>query len=151
AMAACHKALKFDPQYAYTWHHLSLVLHEQGEFAQAHKAILHVLQLRPEAPSLRALAQKRLKVYQRALRLEQRALDLAQGKAPPDSPAELLQLAQFCRRFHRPSTAVQLYAAAFTAKPGLTEDPDQEHRYHAACAAVLAAAGQGLDAKPLPD
>jgi tetratricopeptide (TPR) repeat protein len=151
AMAACHKALKFDPQYAYAWHHLSLVLHEQGEFAQAHKAILRVLQLRPEAPSLRALAQKRLKVYQQALRLEQRALDLAQGKAPPGSPAELLQLAQFCRRFHRPSTAVRLYAAAFTAQPGLTEDLAQEHHYHAACAAAAAAAGQGLDAKPLSD
>jgi serine/threonine protein kinase/tetratricopeptide (TPR) repeat protein len=151
AIAAYHKALKLDPQDAHAWHNLGLALYAQGDFAQAHQAALRALELHPKAQTLRASARKWLQVYQQALQKEQRALKLVEGKAPPGSSAELLQLAQFCRRFHRPYTAARLYTAAFTAQPGLTEDLAKEHRYHAACAAVLAAAGQGLDAKPLPD
>src|SRR5262249_48740478 len=43
------------------------------------------------------------------------------------------------------------YADASTAAPRLAADLRQQHRYHAACSGALAAAGQGEDARNLPD
>src|SRR6516164_4586354 len=48
-------------------------------------------------------------------------------------------------------TATGLYAAAFAADPKLADDLKAGHRYRAACAAALAAAGQGEDAAKLDD
>jgi serine/threonine-protein kinase len=47
--------------------------------------------------------------------------------------------------------AARLYADAFADEPRLASDLNQQHRYDAACSAALAAAGQGEDARPLPD
>jgi len=43
------------------------------------------------------------------------------------------------------------WAEAFTADPKLADDLELSHRYEAACAAALAAAGQGADAGRLDD
>jgi hypothetical protein len=72
-----------------------------------------------------------------------------QGKAKATGPAESLQLAQFCRHYKRYLAAAHLYADALDAQPGLPEKLTRGQRYPAACAAVLAAAGQGQDAEKL--
>jgi hypothetical protein len=48
------------------------------------------------------------------------------------------------------ATSAALWSAAFTVEPALLEDLKQEYRYHAACAAVMAASGRGRD-EPKPD
>ena len=53
------------------------------------------------------------------------------------------------RRLH--AAAAWFYAGAFAADPKLTTDLRRQHRYNAACSAALAAAGQGEDARNLPD
>src|SRR4029077_11273961 len=51
------------------------------------------------------------------------------------------------RRF---AASAQMYAEAFARDPALADDPTRSRRYHAACAAALAAAGAG-DAGALID
>jgi WD40 repeat protein/serine/threonine protein kinase len=70
---------------------------------------------------------------------------LATGEVPKGG-AEILALADFCRQtkqYH--VAAVRLYASAFAAQPHVADDLAKAHRFHAACSAVLAAAGKGRD------
>src|SRR5262249_53218977 len=64
-----------------------------------------------------------------------------------------LQLARLCRQPYqrREAAAARLYAAAFAAEPGYAGDLGAGHRYDAARAAALAAAGRGADAAGLDD
>jgi eukaryotic-like serine/threonine-protein kinase len=55
------------------------------------------------------------------------------------------------RHQKRHAAAARHYADAFAAKPEFAADLAQQHRYQAACSAALAAAGQGEDARVLPD
>src|SRR5262249_46304778 len=50
---------------------------------------------------------------------------------------------------HHYATAVSFFSDAFAAEPKLADDLNAQHRYNAACAASLAAAGKGEDAKDL--
>src|SRR5262249_27889059 len=74
-------------------------------------------------------------------------------EAEPTTAAEGLELASLCqhpsKRLH--AAAARLAADAFAADPKLTGDLQQQHRYKAARSAALAAAGQGEDARSLPD
>src|SRR5260370_8776604 len=47
--------------------------------------------------------------------------------------------------------AAGLFVYAFPAEPKLTDDLQAQHRYNAACASALAAAGNGVDAGKLDD
>jgi hypothetical protein len=67
------------------------------------------------------------------------------GQARPADAAEALALARLCRTTRKHSAAVRLYAAAFAADGRLAEDTTAGHRYQAACAAALAAAGRDAD------
>jgi tetratricopeptide (TPR) repeat protein/serine/threonine protein kinase len=151
AVDAFHNALKSEPEFVLAQGALGEVLLEQGDFAQALQATTRALQLLPVGHPLRGRVQKLLQQCERALQLEQRALVLAEGKSPPADTAELLLLAQFCRRFHRTATSTRLYASAFTGQPAVADDLAKGHRYQAAAAAAWAAAGQGHDATKLPD
>ena len=72
-----------------------------------------------------------------------------EGKIPPASPEECIELAALCtlKRLHR--AAADFSQKAFTDKPQLAEDLQAWHRYKAACAAALAGCGQGNDASQL--
>jgi hypothetical protein len=58
---------------------------------------------------------------------------------------ERLGLAKICYGAKRYATAVRFWSEALTADPSLGNDRKARHRYNAACAAALAAAGQGVD------
>jgi hypothetical protein len=74
--------------------------------------------------------------------------DLLSGKATPAGPAERIELAGLCslKRLHH--AEARFYAEAF-AQPKLADGLKAAHRYNAACAAALAAAGRGKDADKL--
>ena len=80
--------------------------------------------------------------------LEKRLENALQGEKL--SPDDCLALADLCRlhkkRYH---DAARLFDMAFAAKPKLEADVFKWHRYHAACAAALAAAGKGVGADEL--
>jgi hypothetical protein len=74
------------------------------------------------------------------------------GEAAPADAAERIDLGQLCGQYKRlHAAAARFYAGAFAADPRLAADLSQQHRYSAARSAALAAAGQGEDAKHLPD
>jgi tetratricopeptide (TPR) repeat protein len=72
------------------------------------------------------------------------------GQAPEDN-AERIQLA--CRASEKAlwASSAQLYAKALANDPKLADDRQAGHRYNAACAAALVAAGEGMGAPPPDD
>jgi hypothetical protein len=72
------------------------------------------------------------------------------ARLAPSGPADRLGLAQMSYDRKRYVSAVRLGSEALEADPKLGEDRRAGHRYNAACAAALAAAGKGVD-EPPPD
>ena len=105
-------------------------------------------QLLPSHPGIRA----NLRRAQRWLELDGQLPDILAGRAEPRGPQGQVELALFCascKEHYR--AAAGFFADAFRAEPRLAGDLGAQHRYHAACAAALAAAGKGEDAKRLPE
>ena len=70
----------------------------------------------------------------------------------PAPITEQLALANLCQRYKQYyASAARLYRDAFASDPRAADDLEAGHRYNAACAAALAAAGQGEDAARLDD
>jgi serine/threonine-protein kinase len=69
------------------------------------------------------------------------------GASPKDN-AERLALAQRAYDTKRPAAAARLWAEALAEDPRLTANRQAQHPYNAACAAALAAAGEGKDSPP---
>lgn len=89
---------------------------------------------------------------ERWLELDKQLPALLAGKAKPSSPQEQIELALLCASYkERYRTAVGFFSDAFAADPKLATDLRTQHRYNAACAAALAAAGKGADAGKLDD
>jgi tetratricopeptide (TPR) repeat protein len=150
AAAAFQKALDLDPRAASAHLGLGTALQGQGRFEEALARFRRGLELLGRDDARRNWAQAAVELC-RKLPARQRRLPgvLAGGAA---SPAERADLADLCVSYlGRPRDAVGLYAAAFAADPKLAEDRGQYHRYNAACAAVLAAAGVGPGADKLDD
>jgi serine/threonine-protein kinase len=91
-----------------------------------------------------------VKRTEQLLELDRNWMAILEGKAKLGSPVEQAQFAAFCVAYKgRPRAAVGFFIEAFRAEPRLADDLRVQYRYNAACAAVLAAAGQGLDAGKL--
>jgi serine/threonine protein kinase/tetratricopeptide (TPR) repeat protein len=71
------------------------------------------------------------------------------GEAPRDN-AERLALARRAYDTKRHALAARLWAEAMDSDPKVADSRNPQHRYNAACAAALAADGQGKD-DPAPD
>src|SRR5262249_6533968 len=71
------------------------------------------------------------------------------GEYQPKDTKERLEFIEPCSYRKRYWAVARLYADVFAAEPELADDPKAAHRYHAACAAALAGAGQGHDAAKL--
>jgi eukaryotic-like serine/threonine-protein kinase len=152
AIAEYRKAIDLDPKDAQTHGALGQALLQQGRFAEARNANRRALNLLPERHPLRALATQQFQVCERLLALDEKLPAILKGDARPADARERLQLADLCREYKkRYAAAARFYADAFTAEPKLADDLRFPHRYNAACAAALAAAGQGEDARLLPD
>ncbi len=67
----------------------------------------------------------------------------------PEDTAECLSFGDVCRYKERYASAARFYADAVAASPRPADGLPRSHRYHAACVAVRAAAGEGLDADKL--
>jgi serine/threonine-protein kinase len=150
AIACFQKAVEIDPKLAEAHCNLGDALRSQGRLAESLGSYRrgHALgSKRPgwSYPSLRWVRQAR-----RLVRLEKELPDLLSGKRTPASPAERVEYAAVCALTRRYRGAARLYAKAFTADPTLADDLQAAHRYAAARAAALAAAGQGRD-PPGPD
>jgi hypothetical protein len=109
------------------------------------------LDLLPPGHPLHNLASGLVRQCQRMLQLDGRLAAVRQGKATPRDAIERLNLANLCQQPYKglPATAVRLYEEAFSDQPASADDLGASHRYNAACAAALAAAGKGKDSGKL--
>jgi hypothetical protein len=98
------------------------------------------------------LGTRQLQQCERLLALDEKLPAVLNGETEPADAAERLALSQLCQQYKRRHAAATRFAIdAFAADPKLAADLRPQHRYNAACAAALAAAGKGEDAKNLPE
>jgi tetratricopeptide (TPR) repeat protein len=151
-IAAYRKAIALDPRLAEAHVSLSQALVKQGEFTEARAAAQRGLGLLSANHSRRPFARLLLGLCDRLLALEARLPAILEGQQQPANAAEQRDLAVLCWQYRkRYAAAARFYADAFAAQPRIADNLQSQHRYHAARAAALAAAGQGTDAANLGD
>jgi tetratricopeptide (TPR) repeat protein len=142
AEAAFRMAIQVRPQNALAHCKLGLLLRAKGQFTDALASLKQGHLLGSGRPGWSKPSAQWVQTCRTLLQQQQRADLLAQGQAQPRDPAELLQAALFCRRYHRPYTAARLYAATFTAQPGLADDLAKGYYSQAGIVAARAALGR---------
>jgi tetratricopeptide (TPR) repeat protein len=147
AIACYRQAVDLKPDYAEAHCNLGHALRHQGQFHAALKALRRGHQLGSSRPRWRYPSAAWVRHCPRLVALERRLPGVLAGRDRP-AEGEALALAEVCRHPSRRlyASAARLCAAAFAARPALAADLTTASRYNAACAAALAAAGQGSDA-----
>jgi Flp pilus assembly protein TadD/tRNA A-37 threonylcarbamoyl transferase component Bud32 len=147
AEGAVRLALRDRPDYTAAYICLGSLLLEQGQFEAALTPLRRACELESKEARPSDLAASWLRDAERLRDLDQKLRAVLRGEASPQGAAETVALARVCGHYRRRyATAARLYAEAFTAKPQLADDLKAGHRFHAATAAALAAAGKGEDA-----
>jgi serine/threonine-protein kinase len=152
AEAAFREAIRIKPDFPLAHCELGHALREQGRFAEALESLRRGHALGSKAPGWRYTSADWVRQCERLVELDRILPAVLSGDAEPASVVERIELANICQRYKRLHVAAtRLSGDAFTADPKLADDLRSQHRYNAACSAALAAAGQGEDAKRLPD
>jgi tetratricopeptide (TPR) repeat protein/tRNA A-37 threonylcarbamoyl transferase component Bud32 len=149
AAAAYRRVIALEPQYAVGHGALGQALLKQGEFTEARQATRRCLELLPAQHNLRLFVSEQMRQCEQILALDTKLSAILAGKEKAADAAEQVRLAGLCVLRKRPAAAARFFTDAFAAHPALADDLKAGHRYNAACAAVLAAAGQGQDATDL--
>jgi serine/threonine-protein kinase len=151
AISHYQQAIRLVPTYAEAHCNLGHVLRRQGRFEEALAALKRGHELGSKQPGWRYPSGQWVRDAERLVALDQKLPAVLRGEARPADPAEQLGLARLCALKKRHAAVARFYAEAFAAQPKLADDLQTQDRYNAACAAALAAAGQGEDARLLPD
>jgi serine/threonine-protein kinase len=153
ALACFQKALELDPEDAVAHCNLGYyVLVQKRRFAEAVASVRRGHELGSKRPGWSFPSAQWLRETERLAALDRKLPAILRGEQTPAGPDEAVLLARMCQEFKKQhAAAARLYADAFVAEPKLAADLGQQHRYNAACSAALAAAGQGEDARLLPD
>jgi tetratricopeptide (TPR) repeat protein len=150
AIACFEKVIKLEPKHAMAWCNLGHALREQERFKEALPVFRKGHDLGSRQKGWSYASGFWILETQQWIALDEKLDALARGQALPGEARELLALAEFCvgpkKRY---AAAARFYAAAFAAEPKLTDYLYSARRYKAACAAALAAGGEGRDAADL--
>jgi tetratricopeptide (TPR) repeat protein len=146
AVVAYRRAIVLKPDDAQTYHNLGAVLYNQKKLAEVVATFRQAAQRLPNHP----LVRQDLQAAELWLELDRKLPLIQAGKEQPRSTQERIELAYFCFKYKQHhATAVGFYRDAFAAEPRLADNLQAQHRYRAASAAVLAAAGKREDATGL--
>jgi tetratricopeptide (TPR) repeat protein len=132
----------------------AMALHRTGNERQAKRALAAAI---VSSVWIEQLAVNRKVWIENVLRRESERLILPRlneflaGSYKPVDNDERLAMSGACYFGHFYRALAQLYVDAFAADPSLADKLSNDHRYNAACAAALAAAGKGTDAANLSD
>jgi tetratricopeptide (TPR) repeat protein/serine/threonine protein kinase len=143
AMTAYRQAIALKPNFAEPHCNLGLALLRKGEIAAAVAALKRGHQLGGQQPHWPYPSAQWLKEAEHLLQLDHKLPALLKGLIQPASAAECIDYGYLCQCKQFYVASARLFAAAFSA------DPKPVLRRQAACAAALAAAGQGRDAGQL--
>jgi serine/threonine protein kinase/Flp pilus assembly protein TadD len=148
AVAAFRRAIELEPDYAEAHCDLGLTLRDQGKFTQALAALKHGNELGQRRPNWSNPSAVWLRECQRLVELDRRLPAVLRGDVKPANSVEWNEYAQLCQCKKLYVASARLRVSAFREDPSLAGDLKAAHRYDAACAAALAAAGRGADADP---
>jgi tetratricopeptide (TPR) repeat protein/tRNA A-37 threonylcarbamoyl transferase component Bud32 len=150
AIAAYQRAVGFDPKLGPAHSALGGALLAQGRFTEARTATRTALQLLSPTEPLYQVVTRQLRQCELWQKLDTRLPAILNGEVKAADAAEQLALAELCVQYkQRYAAAARFFADAFAANSKLADDMERQQRYNAACAAALAAAGQGADAGKL--
>jgi tetratricopeptide (TPR) repeat protein len=151
AVGHYEQALRIDPKCAEAHCNLGHALRDQGDFEGALACLKRGHELGAKRPDWRYPSAEWVRDVERLIALDGKLPAILRGEARPADPAEQLGLARLCALKKRHAAAARFFAEAFAAQPKPADDLQTQDRYNAACAAALAAAGQGVDADKLGD
>jgi serine/threonine protein kinase/Flp pilus assembly protein TadD len=151
AVAECREAIRIKEDDAGPHYNLGQILVQQGQFRQALEELRRGHELGSKDPRWPYPSAQFVRQCERLVELDGKLPAFLEGKATPASAAERIELARLCLVKHLDGAAARFYEEAFTAEPKLAENLQAFHRYNAACAAALAACGQGKDADQLDE
>ncbi len=142
AVSAFREAIRLKPKYAEAHCNLGLVLRQLGRFDESLTHLRQGHQLGSKQPGWSYPSDQWLQAAERLVALDAKLLAILKGDAKAADAAEQIELALLCQTKKRYAAAARFFGDAFTAQPKLADDLVTDHRYKAACCAVLAAAGQ---------
>jgi tetratricopeptide (TPR) repeat protein len=149
AEAAYRKAIELKPHDAEAHYGLGVTLTKQGRFAEALASYRQAHQIGSRLRDWKYPSAQWVKRAEFLARLEKQLPAVLKGEISPANNAERLTLAWIAGLKKQYHAAQGLYAEAFRREPARADQGP--HRYNAACAAALAAAGKGIDAGKLDD
>jgi tetratricopeptide (TPR) repeat protein len=142
AATAYRKAIELIPDYPYAHSSLGSVLIKQKKLDDAVAEFQKANQRAPNDPWIRGALQK----AELWLELNSQLPAILARDVILSQPAEQLDFAWFCLTYkERYATAARYFADAFAAAPKQANNVHAQHRYNAARATALAAAGKGED------
>jgi tetratricopeptide (TPR) repeat protein len=150
AVAEYREAIRLKPDYALAHCNLGAVLRRRGDYAGSLAMYRKGHELGTRQSDWRYPSAQWVAEAERRAALAARLPALLKVEDRPKDVAERLALAQMCNDTKRYAAAARFWDEALAAEPKLGDDRRAQHRYDAACAAVMAAAGQGTD-DPKPD
>jgi tetratricopeptide (TPR) repeat protein len=148
AIAAFRKAIALKADFAEAHYNLGVTLGRIGRLTEALEHSKRSHQLGMKTPGWRHPSELQVRHAELLVALDRKLPAILRGEQQPADFAERMALAHLCRQpFKRQyAAATGFYSEAFTEQPRLADDLRAGHRYNAACAAALAAGGQGKDA-----
>jgi tetratricopeptide (TPR) repeat protein len=145
AMTEYREVIRLKPDYAEAHCNLGSALKAIGRYGEALTEFRRGHDLGSKQPGWSYPSAEWVHQAERMAALESRFLAALHGDDKPKDAAEGLDFAHMAyttKRFH---ASARLYAESFGADPNLAGNVTAGHRYAAACAAALAAAGKGVD------
>jgi tetratricopeptide (TPR) repeat protein len=150
AAACCRMAIEIEGNNAFAWCNLGHILNIAGKFDEALTAMRRGHELGSRQPGWTYPSAIWVFQTQSRVTLDKKLSAVLRGEDSPAGAQEYVGMAELClKNRERYATALRFYRAAFAAAPQLAEDLAAGHRCHAACAAALAADGQGQEADEL--
>jgi tetratricopeptide (TPR) repeat protein len=142
------KATDLEPEHAMAWCNLGHTLRQDGQFREALTALQRGHELGSRDKDWRHPSGIWVIQAKQSIVLDEKLSAVLRGEEVVASGREQAGMAEMCMGHRkRYAAAVRLYTAAFAADPRLVADLNAKHRYHAACAAALAAACQDQEGK----
>ncbi len=151
AMAESRAALQLNPEFAKADLQRGLILRIQGDYSASLAAYRRGHDLGSKQPLWSQPSAQAVADAERLVSLAPRIPALLKGDDRPGGNAVRLALAQLSFDLKRFATAARFWSDALGADPTLGDDRRAQRLYNAACAALMAAAGKGVDDPPLDD